>query len=69
MPMRPRGMRRLVPCAQPCWCRRKWLYLGTTAELEPEEGEFQVPEEGSAGPVIEYQEFVSLNPVKVFNEG
>ena len=38
-------------------------------ELEPEEGGFQVPEEGSAGPVIEYQEFVSLNPVKVFNEG
>ena len=36
-------------------------------ELEPVEG--FVPEEGSAGPVIEYQEFVSLNPVKVFKEG
>jgi len=35
-------------------------------DLEPVEG--FVPEEGSAGPVIEYQEFVSLNPVKVFNE-
>ena len=34
---------------------------------EPVEG--FLPEEGSAGPVIEYQEFVSLNPVKVFNEG
>ena len=33
-------------------------------ELEPSQG--FVPEEGSAGPVIEYQEFVSLNPVKVF---
>jgi len=29
-------------------------------ELEPSQG--FVPEEGSAGPVIEYQEFVSLNP-------
>ena len=36
-------------------------------DLEPVEG--FVPEEGSAGPVIEYQEFVSLNPVKVFKEG
>ena len=36
-------------------------------ELEPSQG--FVPEEGSAGPVMEYQEFVSLNPVKVFKEG
>ena len=36
-------------------------------ELEPSPG--FVPEEGSAGPVIDYQEFVSLNPVKVFYEG
>jgi len=37
-------------------------------ELESVKG-FLVPEEGSAGPVIEYQEFVSLNPVKVFKGG
>ena len=43
-----------------------YLDYGVYDEVEPVEG--FVPDEGSAGPVIEYQEFVSLNPVKVFNE-
>ena len=35
---------------------------------ELEESEGFLLQEGAAGPVIEYQEFVSLDPVKVFKE-